>query len=79
MMFTCISFPILSTESRTEIGLEEDRNVLLEVDVRREKTYLPSRRAGRDVKRDSSWLEVPASNLDRGTGVGVKRHSSNLQ
>ena len=25
MMFTCISFPIVSTESRTDIGLEDNR------------------------------------------------------
>ena len=46
------------------------------VEVRGE-TDLLSSRAGRDVNSSSS-CPVPASSLDRGTGVGVNRHSSNL-
>ena len=43
----------------------------------RGETDLLSRRAGRDVNSSSS-CPVPASSLERGTGVGVNRHSSNL-
>ena len=45
---------------------------------RRSHFYLLSNRAGRDVKRDNSWLVAPAISLARGTGVGVNRHSSRL-
>ena len=39
---------------------------------------LPSNKAGREVNRDSSWQVAPAISLERGTGVGVNRHSSRL-
>ena len=39
---------------------------------------LPSNKAGREVKRESSWQVAPAISLARGTGVGVNRHSSRL-
>ena len=40
---------------------------------------LPSNKAGREVKRESSWQVAPAISLERGTGVGVNRDSRRLQ
>ena len=53
MILTCISFPMVSTESRTDIGLEQRR--VISVTRKAVSHYdLPSRRAGREAKRASS-------------------------